>query len=348
MIDPGRPFLLVCGVGVAVQFGVGVAGHVPGVRDPRGRRGVEAGRLLGPGGLRVIPEVDLVVVGPGVVAVPVEDRIQDHVDRLAAADLAVLPGDHRHPGPGIEVIGKFLDDRLQGQEVILLGLCPVGAVLVQGFERIEIQPLAVVDLGRRGLGPGRPGEALGPSRVVDIAHGHAPVGHRAGGVEQGGLAEGPLGLEVVERMELGHALIDEGLGLGAGDGDGEVDPAHARDQGGPAAGAFVERLAVDRVAGGGGGRVGFGGRGRWPGRLLRPARGGREGRDRQGQGGDPSGQQGHRWASGVGPRPGSGGDLGGRGAAGDLQSNRPGAHEATRNRGHRSSFGMLAAAPRGC
>ena len=41
VVDPGRAFLLIGGVGVALQPGVGVAGHVPGVGDPGRGLGVE-------------------------------------------------------------------------------------------------------------------------------------------------------------------------------------------------------------------------------------------------------------------------------------------------------------------
>ena len=44
VVNPGRSFLLIGGVGVALELGVGVAGHVPGVGDPGGGPGVERRR----------------------------------------------------------------------------------------------------------------------------------------------------------------------------------------------------------------------------------------------------------------------------------------------------------------
>ena len=51
MIDPGRAFLLVGGVGIALEPGVGVPGHVPGVGDPGRGLGVERRRLSARTGL---------------------------------------------------------------------------------------------------------------------------------------------------------------------------------------------------------------------------------------------------------------------------------------------------------
>ena len=65
MIDPGRAFLLIGGVGITFELGVGVAGHVPGVGDTRGGLGVKRRRLLGADRLGAVPEVDAVMMAPG-------------------------------------------------------------------------------------------------------------------------------------------------------------------------------------------------------------------------------------------------------------------------------------------
>src|SRR5205085_2758348 len=88
-------------------------------------------------------------------------------------------------------------------------------------------------------------------------------------------------------------------GLGLSRGDGEVDLAHAVEEPGGLAGAVVEHLAVDRVAGGRHGGVGLAGGG---GRLVRLI-----GPRGQGQG-DDQGQAGTE----VTHRAGSGGWKGGR------------------------------------
>ena len=68
-----------------------------------------------------------------------------------------------------------------------------------------------------------------------------------------GLAERPLRFEVIEGMELGHALVDEGLGFRLLGRDREADLAHAGQEMGGVSRPVVERLAVHRMAGRGDG-----------------------------------------------------------------------------------------------
>ena len=61
-------------------------------------------------------------------------------------------------------------------------------------------------------------------------------------------------------MELGDALVNEGLYLGRLAGDKKVDLAHTGHQIGGVARSLIERFTMDRMAGGGNGRIGLGGR----------------------------------------------------------------------------------------
>ena len=150
--------------------------------------------------------------------------------------------------------------------VLLVGLV-VAAVLVEGFEGVEIELLAARDLGVAL--PGLLQEPPGPLGVVDVGHRHAPVGHGAVRVDLRGLAERAFGLEVEERVELGDPLVDERLGLGLAACVTAKStlpmPGHER---GLLPRAVVERLAVERVAGGRDGRVRLARRGRRLGRLV--------------------------------------------------------------------------------
>ena len=64
-------------------------------------------------------------------------------------------------------------------------------------------------------------------------------------------AERAFGFPVPEAVELGDALIEIGGDFGVGGSDREGDIAAAWEEREAAAGAFVEAVAVDGVAGGG-------------------------------------------------------------------------------------------------
>ena len=83
VVDPGRAFLLIGGVGVALQAGVGVAGHVPGVGDPGGGPGVERGRLLGAARAWRRPRGGCGSGAPGVHRLDLEDRVDQRCRRPA-------------------------------------------------------------------------------------------------------------------------------------------------------------------------------------------------------------------------------------------------------------------------
>ena len=68
-------------------------------------------------------------------------------------------------------------------------------------------------------------EARAP--VAGSHHRDAPLRHRRGGVERGGLQEAALGFARPEGVHLRDALIEELLRFRAGGGDREVDGAHA-------------------------------------------------------------------------------------------------------------------------
>jgi len=61
--------------------------------------------------------------------------------------------------------------------------------------------------------------------------GDAPVRHRGGGVELGGLAEGAEGLVAIEPIHLVQPLVEEALGLGGFGRDGVLPDARAGQEG---------------------------------------------------------------------------------------------------------------------
>ena len=155
MIHPRRSFLLIGGVGVAFQSGVGVSRHVPGVGDARGGLGVEPRRAFGADRLDAVPEVNPVVVSTGVHRLLLEHGLDQRVDRLTAADpvlIAVLPGHHGQPGAGVEVVGELLDDGLEAQQQVLPPLLVGAGLLEEGIEGVEVELLPSRGRSRRACG----------------------------------------------------------------------------------------------------------------------------------------------------------------------------------------------------
>ena len=108
------------------------------------------------------------MVGAGVHRLDLEHRVEHDVERLPAADrvAAGLPGDHHHPGAGVDVVGELLDDRLEPAEQVLLLVPDAGPFLVEALERLEVELLAPRD--RRGARPlaGLLDEFPGPLRAL--------------------------------------------------------------------------------------------------------------------------------------------------------------------------------------
>ena len=120
------------------------------------------------------------------------------------------------------------------------------AVLEERFEGRDVEFLAFG--GRVEPLAGLLEELLGPLGVVDIRHGHAPVGHGAIRIDLGRLAERSLRFEVIERVELCHALVDERLRLGLLGRGREVEFAHSGHDVGMMPRPVIEGLAVYRMA----------------------------------------------------------------------------------------------------
>ena len=109
-------------------------------------------------------------------------------------------------------------------DVLPAALGVVGRGVIGG-ERLDPSPLA-----RRDAWPcvstAFVDELLRPLVVVHVGHRHAPVGHRAIGVERRDLAERSLGLEVPEAVQLPDALDRRTPGPRRFRGDGKVDLRH--------------------------------------------------------------------------------------------------------------------------
>ena len=253
VVHAHRSLLLPRHVGVALELVEGVPGHVPlmghargALTGFRGRGNRPEGRLI----LLTVPEVDTVMVRR-VHGLLREDLLENGFDGLGAADgpalVAAVPQVDREEGLGLHVVGKLEDDVLERAGVIaaafLLVALRVLVELGQGFDPQLLaaghRPLAAVGLLNE---PGRAGG------VVGVGHGHAPVSHGAVRVAEGGLAEGALGFQVPEPVQLAHALQEELAGDVVGGGDVEVDLRHARHLPGVLAQALVEDLPVHGVA----------------------------------------------------------------------------------------------------
>ena len=123
------------------------------------------------------------------------------------------------------------------------------AAVVKAVHRLEIEALAFGEFLalQRFLGFGD--ELLGPLLIIDVGHGQAPVSHGASGIEKEDVAEGPLGLEVPEPVQLADALIEECLDIFPFGRDGKGDLARVLHEIGLLPGALVEGLSVIGMAG---------------------------------------------------------------------------------------------------
>ena len=88
--------------------------------------------------------------------------------------------------------------------------------------------------------------------VTRIGAGNSPIGHGASRIDNGGLTEGTLGLQVPKAVELTDPLVKESLALGILGSHGEVHLGHAFHDVGPLADLRRTR-PHERNAGGQGG-----------------------------------------------------------------------------------------------
>ena len=93
-------------------------------------------------------------------------------------------------------------------------------------------------------------ESLGPLLVSRIGPCHTPVGHGAGGVDDGCLPERTLGLQVPKTVKLTKPLVEESLALGLLGGYGKVNLGHAFHEVGSLPRSLVESFPVSRMPGG--------------------------------------------------------------------------------------------------
>ena len=137
-----------------------------------------------------------------------------------------LPYPHGKERLGLDVVRVLVNDRLEVAHhfaaAILFGLLGVGPIV--DFA-VNPELLVFVDLVPAFFGLGD--EALGALGVASVGHGHAPVGHRAVGVEHCRLPETALGLEVPKAVQLGDALREKQLSLLHGGRDREAHAPHA-------------------------------------------------------------------------------------------------------------------------
>ena len=252
VVDASRRFLTAGGVMVALELGINMAGHMPHVSDAGRGLPADGRRIHRSGGPFVVPKVDAVVMG-GMHGVDLENRLDKGVHGFMALNLHTVAGVdpelESQQGPGLQVVRKLVENLFQGLGVGLgpLGFLLLGRVYVLG-ESIHVLDL-LGDAPSLALDRLRD-ETLGPLLVARIGPGHAPVSHGASRVDDGGLTEGALGLQVPKTMELTDPLVEESLALGLLGGHGKVHLGHAFHEVGPLAGAFVERFAVSGMPGG--------------------------------------------------------------------------------------------------
>ena len=252
VVGARRRLLLPRGVGVAVQIGIRVVRHVPHVGDAR--RGLPAMRRRGQRplvALRAIPQVDE-IVAHRMRRIHREHLLRERIHRQPARErravLRVVPELENEERLRFEVVGKFVDQFLQRlhQRLALFALV-LFRVGIKFRPRLDPQQLAaarLVLLRVRQLD-----EIRRAFRVVDVRHRHAPVGRRAVRIQRRHLPERPLRLEVPEPVQLPHALREKLLRQLVLRRHGEAHIARPRHQHRRLARAFVESLAVQRVAG---------------------------------------------------------------------------------------------------
>ena len=252
VVDAGGGFLAPGGVMKALELGVDMPGHVPHVRDAGCGLPADGRRIHRPDGTFVVPEVNAVVMSR-VHGVHFEDPLEKGVDRFMALNLHTVAGISpelmSEQGTRLQVIGKLVENLFKGLGV---GFRPLGLFILG---RVEVlgQSIHVLDFPRRSrsLALDRLGdETLAPLLVAHIGPGHSPISHGAVGVDDGGLTEGALGLQVPKTVKLTQSLVEESLALGLFCGHGKVYLGHALHKVGPLARPLVERFSMCGMPGG--------------------------------------------------------------------------------------------------
>ena len=143
----------------------------------------------------------------------------------------------------LEIVGMGHDDLFERAGVVAKTfLCIRLGILEIGGEPVDPEFLTGVGFV---LSLDRLVDEFFPAGVVfEIRHRHAPVGHRAIGIDRGDLPEAPLRLEEPVTVELADALIEKSLSFLRRRRHLEIDLARPRDEHRRLTRSFVEHFAV--------------------------------------------------------------------------------------------------------
>ena len=250
MIDAGGSLLLPGGIGVSMQARENMPRHVPHVRDARGRLTQQGGGLQGPLGLFSIPQMNAKVVRR-VHRLDREYLFEQRIDGLVARNGQIifeLPKPHGQKRLGFRIVRMRMNDRLETPQVLTPSLLAItGFVLEIRFVPLDPQTLARIHARHALAGLGD--KPLRPFAVLEVCHGHAPIGHGALGVEHRRLPKGALGFKIPEPVQLPDALIEQRLNLRHRCRDGKGNFSRSPHEKGFLSWPLVEGFTVEGVTG---------------------------------------------------------------------------------------------------
>ena len=141
-----------------------------------------------------------------------------------------------------------MNDRLETPQVLTPSLLAITGFVIE-IRFVPLDPQTLARIHARHALAGLGDKPLRPFAVLEVGHGHAPIGHGAIGIEKSCVAERSLGFQIPKSIKLPDTLVEEFLHLWVLRGDGEMNITGSLHQIRFLTRPFVKDLAVIGMAG---------------------------------------------------------------------------------------------------